>query len=562
MSKLGARILRIIILILVIFTVILGTACFYSFNKEYEKLRNEAKNSITKYIDCVDGDKLQAVMEKQDIKSEEFKEIYDSMVKANVLYDFKDTYTMGKKSDTTGYFIVNASADPAGLGEEYALEDEMKEAFNGKVVVTRKPYTDKWGTCISAYAPVKNSSGEVIAIVGGDKDVTGFQNIKNSLYAYFIIAWIIGLMISVIICFIFSRKVSVSIKKIQNGLNSMAEGDLRSPIEISSRDEFEQIGKSFNEFGINISRILGGMKNISDTIDSTSLNVTANIQEVSASTEEILNSVDDVSMNMQNQTEISSNAVDKMDTLSENIGKAVLEVRNIYDLSHNSKQLNDKQQDSMEDLMATYKNSKEIVGRVSEQVNLLNEKAEQIGSITGMITAISGQTNLLALNAAIEAARAGESGRGFAVVSEEIRKLAEQSATSASEISELIQNIQDTIKGTVENIALNKKSSEEEYETVMKVTEDFNKLYQNINTIISKIETTEASINEIASSKDIVINTINEINSMIEQDAAALEQIRESVEEESSSINDISSNMTDLASKAYKLNDSISTFKI
>lgn len=562
LSKLGARILRIIILILVIFTVILGSACFYSFNKEYRQLRNEAKNSIEKFVVHVDGEKLQTVINEKNMDSGEFEEIYDAMARAKGLYDFKYTYTLGRKNDTTGYFIVDASSDSEDLGKEYPLEDEMKEAFSGKIVVTRKAYTDELGTFISAYAPVRNSSGEVIAIAGGDKDVTGFQNIKASLFKYFIIAWIIGLMISAIICFVFSRRVSAAIKMIRNGLNSMAEGDLTKTIQIRSRDEFEEIGKSINEFGTNISKILGSIKNMSDTIDDTSLSVTANIQEVSASTEEILSSLDEVSMSIQNQTEISSNAVDKMDMLSDNIGKAVLGIKNIYDLSHDSRELNGKQQHSMEDLMTTYKNSKEIAGKVSQQVNLLNEKAEEIGSITDMIAAISGQTNLLALNAAIEAARAGESGRGFAVVSDEIGSLAEQSATSARKISELIQNIQGTIKGTVENIELNRKSTEEQYRTVMKVAEDFNRLYENINTIISKISTTEASINEITSSKDAVISIIDEINSMIKQDAETMEEIRASVEEESSSINDISSRMTDLASKADKLNDSISIFRI
>lgn len=562
MSKLGIRILRIINLILVIFTIILGAAGFYSFNQEYGKLRNEARDSMRELAKCIDGDKLQTVIEKQSNDSEEYGEIYDSMIMANGLYSFKYTYTIGKKNDTTGYFIVDASLEPEALGEEYVLEEEMKVALNGEIAVTKHAYTDEWGTFISAYAPVKNSSGEVIAIVGGDKDVTGFQNIKRSLITYMIIAWLIGAAVSAIICLVFSRRISLSIKSIQMGLNSMSEGDLSRPIEIRSRDEFGQIGKSIDEFAIDISGILGSIKNISQTVDDASLNITANIQESSASIEEILNSVDEVSASMQNQTEISSNAVIKMETLSDNIGRAVSEVRNIYDLSHDSKLLNDKQQSSMEDLMTTYKNSKEIVNRVSEQVNLLNEKAEQIGSITDMITAISGQTNLLALNAAIEAARAGESGRGFAVVSEEIRNLAEQSAVSAKEISELIQNIQGTIEGTVENIALNKKSSEEQYETVVKVTEDFSRLYQNINIIISKIQTTEDSINEIAGSKDAVINAINDINSIMEQDAAILEQIRASIEEQSCSINDISSNMTNLVSETNKLNDSISIFKI
>lgn len=278
--------------------------------------------------------------------------------------------------------------------------------------------------------------------------------------------------------------------------------------------------------------------------------------------EEITSAIDEISTSIQTQADASSQTVETVEKLSNNITETASEVKNIYDLSKDSKRLNDAQLDSMGELMNTCKESDIIINKVSENVQMLNEKANQIGSITDMITSIADQTNLLALNAAIEAARAGDSGRGFAVVADEVRTLAEQSAVSTKEISELIQSMQNTVKDAVGNMDLNKKASKTQYDMTLNFTKEFQRLYDNIDAIISKIEKVDGSMKEVYELKSSAVSTIESINSMLMSDSASIQEIEASAEQGTVAVNGVTERMADLYYKVEELNKKIETFKI
>ena len=191
---------------------------------------------------------------------------------------------------------------------------------------------------------------------------------------------------------------------------------------------------------------------------------------------------------------------------------------------------------------------RESTGQVTEAIESLSQKSEQIGGIVETITGIAGQTNLLALNAAIEAARAGEQGKGFAVVAEEVRKLAEESQLAAASIAELIKEIQAETVRTVDAVAASTERSQESAAVVEQAREAFSRIGGNVGGIADLVERIASSSSEIAS--------------VAEQTSATSEQVSASTQQTSASTQEIASGAQQLAATAETLRGLVDRFKV
>ncbi|MCY6484705.1 methyl-accepting chemotaxis protein [Clostridium aestuarii] len=562
MSKLGKKFIRMFLILWVIFIVPLVVNCSITYNNVLTSLQENEEKIVKEGIQHIDVSKLENLMNHNSMESQEYKEILNSMLKFKGSKNVEYLYVFGQKNNKEGYVIVDAGADPDDLGAEYELEDEMLKAFNGETASIDKPTTDEWGTWMSAYAPIKNTNGEVIAILGVDNNVTAYIYIINNVLKALIASGIVSLVLSLFLSLKFSRKISKDVGAIKIYLDKMKNGDLSENFTLNTKDEFELIAKSINDFRINISKVLFEAKEISELVNNTSDTVTENSHQMSAAIQQIATTVDNIANDVQEQTALSDNTVQVVETLAGDINNTSVEINTVYNLSQHSSELNHNQRDSMQELIYSYKEAKELTDKMSSEIVILNEKTQQIGKVTEVINSIAEQTNLLALNAAIEAARAGEQGKGFAVVAEEIRKLAEQSSYSTKEINNMIKNVQETVGGVVDKIKLSKEFSDNQFEIVDKSTSEFDKLYENINNIIKKIQVIQLSVDNVHMSKEEVIKFIDKVNEMMEKDSAALQEISASIEEESTIVEEIADNMIGLSSKTNELDNVMNNFKV
>ena len=299
------------------------------------------------------------------------------------------------------------------------------------------------GSLISAYLPIKDSSGTVVAILGCDYDasyvVDRINGARNSIFQISGICLILALVIINLIV----NRIMRSLNKVDSKIYDLVhnEGDLTQKLDIASGDELELIAENVNmllehirEIMLNISsnstQLSTSTVTIADSLISAKDNISdisATMEEMSAAMEETSSSLNQVDESVMHITETIGNISAKASSERDSAAEIMEKVQAIYESAETDKSIASKQ-------------AAEMSRNMSERIER-SKAVEQIDTLTNEIINITDQTSLLALNASIEAARAGEAGKGFAVVASEIGSLADNSARAAEGIQKVSQEV-------------------------------------------------------------------------------------------------------------------------
>ncbi|WP_353683349.1 methyl-accepting chemotaxis protein [Thermodesulfovibrio sp. 3907-1M] len=343
-----------------------------------------------------------------------------------------------------------------------------------------------------------------------------------------------SVLIGVAFALFISRSVKKPVTELKGVLERVAQGDLSVDIKVESKDELGMISQSLHEAIASIKALIAESKTISSSLASSS-------EQLSATTEEI-------SRNLKSQTERASQIASAAEEMSQTVVDIAKNASQIAEVSVTTASV---AKDGRDMTLNTAKEIKVIEGaiqKLSEVINVLGDRSRQIGEIVTVIKDIADQTNLLALNAAIEAARAGEQGRGFAVVADEVRKLAERTAKATDEIAEMIRGIQtevDVAEGSMEDATKKVASGVELSQKAANI----------LGQILSKAEELQSMIQQIASATE-------EMSSVTDHITQDIGSIAEGSKEISLAVDQSAQTASDIARLGAELNTAIGRFKV
>ncbi|WP_438824254.1 methyl-accepting chemotaxis protein [Bacillus sp. JJ1562] len=308
--------------------------------------------------------------------------------------------------------------------------------------------------------------------------------------------------------------------------------------------------------------IIHEISTVSDNVASKSSELMISSSEVKAASQQIASTVQELSTGAEEQAYSSTQLAKMMEEYTDKIQTANQNGSQINGSSQNVLEMTKKGHEFMNASTEQMNKINSIMEYSVEKVKGLDEQTKQISTLVKVIRDIADQTNLLALNAAIEAARAGEHGRGFAVVADEVRKLAEQVSHSVKDITDIVNSIQKESNSVVQGL-LNGYSQVDEGAKQIQVTgQTFKDIYDAVTIMVEHIQSISENLDTIASNTVEMNLSIDNIAAVSEQSAAGIEQTSASIQQTNSSMETISDHSELLSDLASRLNTMISKFKL
>ncbi|MGG4265985.1 methyl-accepting chemotaxis protein [Peribacillus simplex] len=375
-----------------------------------------------------------------------------------------------------------------------------------------------------------------------------------------IITMLIVFTITALSAIFITRSLTNPIKKLQESIQKMAEGDFSSTTSIPRKDEIGQLAEETNIMTRNMSHMLGIVNNLSDKVSDSSMTLVASADENSAAANEVAMTMEQISAGAIDQIEVGQNnemavklLADKINDLEAQASKMATESEIMFKASENGIT-------QVHDLKQQFNETSLISSKMSTAVKSLDARSNDINAIVKTISGIAGQTNLLALNAAIEAARAGEHGKGFAVVADEVKKLAEQTENSLKEISEIIQAMQTDTTNTVDLIDQVNQKIHHQDTSVTDTENAFSHIASIIANTFSNFDEIKKMMNEMVSEVTRMASNAEHLNSISQETAAGTEEVSASVEQTNASMEQLNKLASELDALSQEMHKEIRKF--
>lgn len=424
--------------------------------------------------------------------------------------------------------------------------------------------------------------------------LTEAHNALDKISANMLWTTIIAIIVALIIGIVFAQTVSQKIRAIAHGAAQVAKGDLTVRVAAGGKDELGILAQSFNEMIDNMRELLERVTGTTDLVNASSEELTATAQEAAATTEEIANGIDETIRVVEEGAQIQSASVDAAQIAMRELSQAVNQIAQgaqeqavnvnrgaemVSGVAKGIQEINERMLvvdeaarvnkakaeeggQIVADTVEGIGEIKKVVDEAAGAIRELGNSSKQIGEIVEVIDDIAEQTNLLALNAAIEAARAGEHGKGFAVVADEVRKLAERSGKSTQEIRQLIQTIQKTTVQAVNSI----EAGTNQVEKGSAKAHNAGKALQDIVAVARKSEAETQAITraivEIRQQSEAVVQAIDNMAAITEENTAATEEMAAGSDNVLHTIENIAQATTDSAQAVRGVSNSSGELKL
>ncbi|MFZ3577034.1 methyl-accepting chemotaxis protein [Virgibacillus sp. DJP39] len=511
-----------------------------------------------------------------------------------LIADEKITYNMAHRTALIRGFLLYEESDfrkqfNAELEESIRLEEQVLKLSDSKKVDELIAKKIEWGTAtdkvFAAYdsgdkeeameilsTEVKPLANEIIA--GFEEMASTRENLineaGNNILSSGKTTSLVGIGVSllvvvlgIVIALTTSNMITKPIIRVMKRMKLIAGGDLsQEPLEANTRDEIGQLVVATNEMNTNTRELLNKINVVSDSVTGQSEELIQSANEVKEGSMQIATTMQELASGSETQANSASELSSVMTAFTTKVGEANSNGQQIQVSSNEVLGMTNEGSQLMASSTKQMAMIDQIVQDAVQKVQGLDVQSQEISKLVSVIKDIADQTNLLALNAAIEAARAGEHGKGFAVVADEVRKLAEQVSVSVTDITGIVDNIQNETSTVTKSLQSGYSEVELGTSQIKTTGETFNGISDAVTEMVNSITTISGNLSDIAENSQKMSGSIEEIASISEESAAGVEQTAASSQQTSSSMEEVAGSSEHLAKLAEELNDLVRQFKL
>ena len=471
------------------------------------------------------------------------------------------------------FYMINTQTGITYIDTE-ASEEEQAEVIAQETtrpvlleVINRSAAADK-----GQFEYTDPSSGKMIVnyemipgydwalVVAADKSELYAASVNNLIVM--IVLGVIAFLLVTVLVTVLASKLSKSLEQTVNELNKTAGGEISSATAItSSVTEINQIGKSLTDLKRKFADVILKTKDMSENLNMAGNSLATSADQASETSGHVTGVMAEVSRGAASQAESVQTASQCTDEMGNDIDDISANITTLNEITGSMKENCNKITSALQQIVQQNAYVSDAISEINETIDATDKSANEIAKFSDAINSIASQTNLLSLNASIEAARAGEAGRGFAIVADEIRQLADQSKNSADEIKAIIDRLIVDTKASVRTMGTLNESFQTQGKQIISAQQDMDVMADNVSTVSENSKSIGKMVANLKSAKETLVDLVENLSAISEENAASTEQTSISMSELDTTFTVINESAAELGELASDLTETINYFK-